>query len=64
MSDREGYHWSVSALVLVYLSCTLSLNFLIGLHLLFILPLVYIQTSLSATEDLLLPSSQASLSLP
>lgn len=54
----------VGALVLVYLSCTLFLNFLISLHLLFGLPLVYTQTSLSATEDLLLPSSKASPSHP
>lgn len=66
MPQREGHHWSVGALVLVYLSCTLFLNFLIGLHLLFGLPLVYTQTSLSATEDLfpLFPSSKASPSHP
>lgn len=61
MLQREGHHWSVGALVLVYLSCTLFLNFLIGLHLLFGLPLVYTQNPLSATEDLLLPSSKSSL---
>lgn len=64
MPQREGHHWSVGALVLVYLSCALFLNFLIGLHLLFGLPLVYTQTSLSATEDLLLPSAKASPSHP
>lgn len=61
---REGHHWSFDALVLVHLSCTLFLNFLIGLHLLFELPFVFTQTFLSATEDLLLPSSKASLSHP
>lgn len=64
MPQREGHHWSIGALVLAYLSCTLFLNFLIGLHLLFGLPLVYTQTSLSATEDLLLPSSKESPSHP